>query len=134
MMQVATVKNSQPWICTLYYVSDTDNNLYWISKPDTRHSKEIENHPKVAVAIPVKFESLSVVGLQIEGNAQVVKNTSEIKRIARLYTDKFSRGEDWYKNFIAGKNEHKLYRIKPKLFVLFDPENFPDKERQEIKA
>lgn len=133
MMMVATVSGSQPWNATLYYVADLDSNLYWISKPNTRHSKEIHKHKKVAAAIPIKFTDLTVVGLQLEGDAQVVEDSQELKRAARLYTDKYKRGEDWYKDFIAGKNLHKLYKIKPRLFVLFDRENFPDKERQEFK-
>ncbi len=49
----------------------------------------------------------------------------------KLYSDKFSRGEDWYRDFVAGKNDHKLYRIKPRLFVIIDRVNFPDDSRKE---
>ena len=132
MMQVATVKNNQPWNCTVYFAADDDLNLYWISKPDTRHSKEIEGNSKVAAAIPVKFDNLTVRGLSIEGKATEVKNLNEIKQKVKLYSDKFNRGEDWYKDFISGNNPHKLYRIKPTKFVLFDRVNFPDNDRQEF--
>lgn len=131
MMMVATVVGDQPWNCTLMFVSDENSNLYWISTLDTRHSKEIQKHKKVAAAIPIKYMDLTVVGLQVEGDAELVKNLAEIKRAIRLYVDKFNRGEDWYEDFIAGKNEHKLYKIKPRLFVLFDRVNFPDNSRQE---
>lgn len=133
MMMVATVAGDQPWNCTLMFVADENLNLYWISKSDTRHSKEIHKHQKVAAAIPIKFADLTVVGLQVEGDAELVENADEIKHAIRLFTDKFNRGEAWYKSFIAGKNEHKLYKIKPRLFVLFDRENFPDNSRQEYK-
>lgn len=132
MMMVATVDGDQPWNCTLMFVADENLNLYWISTFDTRHSREIHAHKKVAAAIPIKYTDLTVVGLQVEGDAELVKDLDEIKRAIRLYTDKFKRGEEWYKSFIAGKNEHRLYRIKPRLFVLFDRENFPDNPRQEI--
>ena len=115
------------------FVCDEKLNLYWISTPDTRHSKEIHKHKKVSAAIPIKFTDLVVVGIQVEGDANFVEDTDEIKRIMRLYTDKFQRGENWYKDFMAGKNVHKLYRIKPRLFVLFDRESFPDNSRQEFK-
>lgn len=132
MMMVATVSGDQPWNATLYYVSDENLNLYWISKADTRHSQEIHEHKKVAAAIPIKFSDLVVVGLQLEGDANLVEDQDEIKKASRLYTDKFQRGEDWYKDFLAGKNEHKLYKIKPRVVVLFDRENFPDNSRQEF--
>lgn len=132
MMTVATVSSDQPWNATVYYVSDEELNLYWISKAESRHSKEIHKNPKVAAAIPIKFADLTVVGLSAEGEAEVMEDADEIKRIIRSYTDKFNRGEDWYKDFIAGKNIHKLYKIKPRLFVLFDREKFPGNERQEL--
>ncbi|MEX2007458.1 MAG: pyridoxamine 5'-phosphate oxidase family protein [Candidatus Levyibacteriota bacterium] len=134
MMQVATSKDNQPWVCTLYYASDDNQNIYWISKPDTRHSKELMANKKVAVAIPVKFNTLTVVGLQVEGEAEEVSNLDEIKKYVKLYSDKFKRGEGWYQDFLLGKNEHKLYRINPKMFVLFDAVNFPDNPRQEIRV
>lgn len=134
MMILATVGGDQPWSCTLYFTADEKSNLYWISTSDTRHSKEISINKKVSASIPVKFEDLTVVGVQVEGDATLVSDPHEIERAIRIYTDKFNRGEDWYKDFIAGKNEHELYRLKPRLFVLFDRENFPDDSRQELKV
>ena len=133
MMQVATVSGDQPWNCTLYFASDDDLNIYWISTTETRHSKEITKNPKVAVAIPVRFEDLTVVGLQLEGDARLVEDADEIKRGVKLYSDKFNRGEEWYKDFTSGNNEHKLYVIKPRLFVIFDRVNFPDDSRKELR-
>jgi uncharacterized protein YhbP (UPF0306 family) len=131
MMQVATSVADQPWNCTVYFVADEEMNLYWISKPETRHSKEIAVNQKVGFAIPVQFTDLTVVGLSGEGNASEVASAEEIKKAIRPYADKFKRGEDWYKEFIGGKNPHKLYKIKPRMFALFDREHFPDNERQE---
>ncbi|MBI2581434.1 pyridoxamine 5'-phosphate oxidase family protein [Candidatus Woesearchaeota archaeon] len=131
MLQIATVDEGQPWSCTVYYASDEDLNIYWISEPNTRHSREIQKHSKVAGSIPIKFDDLIVIGVQLEGDAELVKSTSEIKEKLRLYSDKFNRGMDWYESFVAGKNEYKLYRIRPRLFVIFDRVNFPENNRQE---
>ncbi len=132
MMQLATCANNQPWNCTLYFASDREMNIYWISKADTRHSQEIAQNPKVALAIPVKFDDLTVVGLQAEGEANIVEDANEIKAKVKLYSDKFNRGEDWYQEFLESKNPHKLYRFKPTRFVIFDRVNFPDVEKQEF--
>jgi len=134
-MQVATVKGDQPWCCTVYFVFDDDLNLYWISKPETRHSEEIHNHEKVAAAIPIKHTpGKSGVGIQLEGDATLVKDGSEIKRAIALYTKRYKTGKKWHDDFIAGKNKHGLYRIKPRLFVLFDEETFPKDPRKEWKV
>lgn len=131
LMSVATVTGHQPWSFNAYYVSDEKLNIYWISPLHTRHSKDIKKNKKVAGTIPIKFKNITVVGLQFEGDAMLIENTSEIKRAIRLYTDKHERGEDWYKDFLAGKNIHKLYRIAPRLFVLYDRENFPESPSKE---
>ena len=133
MMQVATADSGQPWICTVYFVADEDANLYWISTPSRRHSQEIAKNSKVAAAIPIKYVGHPVVGLQAEGEADLVADQGQIKKAMRLYTDKFKIGEDFYNDFLAGKNSHKLYRIKPRVIVLFDEENFADNSRQEWK-
>ncbi len=133
MMQVATVNNDQPWICTVYFVADRNLNIYWISTPARRHSEEIKNHSKVAAAIPIKYvPGEKVVGLQVEGEASLIEDAEEIKSAMRLYTDTYNRGEDWYKDFLAGKNNHKVYKLKPRAFVIFDEESFPGDPRQEF--
>ena len=132
MMQVATLNNDQPWVATLYYVIDDDLNLYWISTPDRRHSREIHNHAKVAGAIPIQHElGQKVVGLQLEGHAELVKDPDEIAKAMKRYAERYERTGEWYRDFLAGKNPHKLYKIKPNLFVLFDEESFPNDTRRE---
>lgn len=74
MMQVASVRGDQPWICTVYFVADDTQNLYWLSLPERRHSQEIAAHTKVAIAVPVKFDTQPVIGLQAEGTAEIVRD------------------------------------------------------------
>jgi uncharacterized protein YhbP (UPF0306 family) len=130
MMQIATVSDGQPWICTVFYVADNDLNLYWLSWPSRRHSQEIATHKKVAAAIPIKYDK-PVIGLQIEGEAVEVTDAETIAMVMKKYTTKYNAGKDFYNNFIAGKNKHHLYRIQPKLFVLFDQVNFPGDDTYE---
>jgi uncharacterized protein YhbP (UPF0306 family) len=93
MMQIATVDNGQPWICTVYYVEDEDLNLYWLSLPTRRHSQEIEKHNKIAIAVPVKFDK-PVVGIQAEGTAEAIKSAGEIANnfMTILLREKMSTG------------------------------------------
>lgn len=130
MMQIASVSGDQPWICTVYFVADEEQNLYWLSLPSRRHSIEIKSNSKVAVAVPVEFDQ-PVIGLQSEGEATKVNNAEIIKNIMKLYVDKYGQGKDFYDNFLAGKNQHALYRFTPKSYVLFDEKNFSGNPRQE---
>lgn len=124
MMQVASVAGDQPWICTVYYVSDEECNLYWLSLPSRRHSRELASQPKAAAAIPIKYDGNPVVGLQVEGEAEEVTDAPLIARIMKCYVKKYSTGKDFYDNFVAGKNQHRLYRLRPRLIVLFDEVDF----------
>ncbi len=134
MMQIATIKDGQPWCCTVYFVSDENLNLYWISIPERRHSQEILENEKVAAAIPIKhIPGENVIGIQVEGDAKLVQDLKEIKRIAPIYADRYGRSKKWCDDFIAGKTKHKLYRVTPRLFVLFDEETFPTDPRKEWK-
>lgn len=125
MMQLATMHGDQPWCCSVYFVHDDDINLYWFSKPTTRHSCELEAHPKVAAAIPIVFaKGENVVGIQVEGDARKVESTQG-EAAARLYAEKFGRSEQWVQSYVAGKTIHALYCLKPRHFAIFDEQEFP---------
>ena len=47
IMQIATVHDHQPWVATVYFATDIDLNLYWMSRASRRHSQEILENPKV---------------------------------------------------------------------------------------
>lgn len=133
MMQLATVADGQPWCCTVYYVTDDKYNLYWASLPTRRHSQEIANHPQVAVAIPVKFvKGKPVAGLQITGTAEQLLPSPEIRTMAGRYAAKFNRDAAWVEDFAAGNTEHRLYKLTPRSYVIFDESNFPETPRQEF--
>lgn len=131
MMQIATVSGDQPWICTVYFVEDDDLNLYWLSLPTRRHSQEIAAHSKVAVAVPIKFDK-PVTGIQAEGVAEPVTDKQTIADIMRRYVDRYNSGQQFYDLFVAGQNQHVLYKFTPSKYVLFDEVTFPDDGRKEI--
>jgi uncharacterized protein len=132
MMQVATSRDNRPWVCTVYYVIDDELNMYWISTPTRRHSTEIETNTQTAVAIAVTHTpGQDVVGVQGEGNSMRVLDSDEIAHAIELYSDKYKTGAAWKHDFLAGKNEHVVYRFRPEAFVLFDELNYPDDTRKE---
>lgn len=132
MMSLATVDGSKPWVATVYYAVDDDLNLYWASPEDTNHSQHITNNQKVAVAIPVVHKkSEPVVGIQIEGIANQVKGSANIRPIADQYAVEYGFNKKWVEKFSNDQTKHKLYKFSPKKFVLFDDINFPNTPRQE---
>lgn len=132
VVQLATVTDGQPWVCALYYVVNERLNIYWLSFPTRRHSREISRNSKVAVTVPIKLDK-PVIGVQAEGIAEEVTDTQEIEKIMQFYISKYNSGKDFLTNFRAGKNQHIMYKFTPTNFVLFDEVNFSEDGRQEWK-
>lgn len=132
-MQLATVDNDQPWVCTVRFVTDDQNNIYWASVPGRRHSKEIKKHSKVACAIVVHdIIDEPVIGIQIEGTVQEEESSPTKRIIAEKYAAMFLRDRKWIDDFVAGITEHKLYKLTPTSIYLFDEKNFPGGQKQKV--
>lgn len=133
MMQLATVKDGQPWCCTVYYVYDQSYNLYWASLPTRRHSQEIAQHNQVAVAIPIKhINGQKVIGVQMAGSATMIEPSESIRSIAEQYAQRFGRDQQWLDDFVSGTTEHRLYKLVPSEIVVFDEVNFPHNTRLQL--
>lgn len=131
LMQLATISNGKPWLCTVYFVFDDDLNFYWLSLPTRRHSKEIEDDPSSAITVAVK-QPQPVIGIQSQGRAVAVNDAEIIASIMPSYVDKYGNGKDFLENFLAGKSQHVLYKFTPTELVLFDEVNFAENPRQAI--
>jgi uncharacterized protein YhbP (UPF0306 family) len=132
IMQLSTASGNQPWICTVWFVADDHANLYWASWPERRHSQEIDSNPKVAAAIVVQdARGQKGVGIQVEGTAQQITELDSIKPIAEKYAEKFGRSKEWVEKFANAQTKHRLYKLTPARFVLFDEEHFPSNIGQE---
>lgn len=132
LMQVVTAKDNQPWACSVYFAFDDDLNLFWISTPERRHSKEIENNEKVAGTIVLSHTlGDKVRGLQFQGIAKRLTSKEEMQEGMNVYAKRMGMGEEKHTAILEGKNPHVPYKITPTLFVLFDEFNFPDNPRQE---
>ncbi|MGI9027315.1 MAG: hypothetical protein ACR2FM_00500, partial [Candidatus Saccharimonadales bacterium] len=94
-----------------------------------RHSQELEKHAQVAAAIMIKPD-MPVVGMQIEGEAVRVTDQAELEVGVRVYDDRYQHDPDFYKDFTAGRREHKLYRLTPRSITLFSELDFPGTPQQ----
>jgi uncharacterized protein YhbP (UPF0306 family) len=131
LMQVATSTNNIPWCCTVYFAVDNLHNIYWISLPDRQHSDDIAQNPHVAGTIVVAHSyGQKVRGVQFRGTARMVTDPAEITEHTPAYAERYQL-PTLAQDIISGQHPHRLYTIKPELFVLFDEQNFPDDPRQE---
>lgn len=133
-MSLSTSVDNKPWNCTVHYFNDDDFNFYWISTPERRHSKEIEQNKNAAIAIKVHEDTPQekyVIGISAEGTAELIDN-EEIKKIGTQYTTKLGKPDSLIADILEGRNPHKFYKFTPTNIVLFDYKNFKNSPRQEI--
>jgi len=134
IMQLATAVDNQPWACTVHFASDDQLNLYWTSKTDRRHSKEIEKNNKVSVTVPIEDNQKGgyVIGVSFEGTASKAEGGQE-ELAHNLSVKKLKRDPNRLEAIRSGKEPHNYYVLKPSKIVLFDSKNFPDDPRKEIQ-
>lgn len=121
--QIATCIFDQPWVASVYFVADDDLNIYWLSEKHRRHSREIANNSKTAIAIAIKTD-IPVIGFQASGNTTEVSDIATVAKIMPKYIAKYSTGKKFVELFKQGTAKHRLYKFTPKYAQLFDEQNY----------
>ncbi|MCB9456507.1 MAG: pyridoxamine 5'-phosphate oxidase family protein [Anaerolineaceae bacterium] len=95
-LALATVDEAgNPQAAPLFYISDDDLNLYWLSSPTSRHSLNLAANKQVAATIyPAVWEWTAIRGLQIEGEAGIVRDSAHRETILTRYRHKFNLPPD----------------------------------------
>lgn len=131
-MQLATVANGGPWICTVYFVHDENFNLYWTSGRSRQHSLEILNDSKAAVTVVRDTERKQA--LQIVGNAYEVAD-DDLERVHDLYQGKYGLKDYDLDEMKKHTQDGRSYWVfKPSKISLWDEVNFPDSPKQHYEA
>lgn len=132
-MQLATVANGKPWICTVYFVYDDDFNLYWTSGRSRQHSLEILKDSNAAVTIVRDTERKQA--LQISGSAFEVAD-GDLERVHALYQKRYGHKDYDLDEMKKHDPDGRAYWVfKPDAISLWDEVNYPDepKQRYEVK-
>lgn len=126
-MQLATLHDGAPRVCTVYYVpSKDDAAVYWFSEPERVHSINIISNPRVAAAIAVKND-MPVIGLQCTGVAEVVADITQIEYVTSEYSAKYKgQAKNYLKQFSAGAHKHSLYKMTIQSLDVFDELHYPN--------
>lgn len=118
LMSLATIDDSGPWVSDVVYVNDNDFNIYWLSKPDTRHSKAIREFNNVAASVTYSnMQGEDNIGLQISGRAKEL-NENNVE-LAKLHLKKRKKTEDPNKILDLGQ---KWYKLEPGFIdIIYEP-------------
>lgn len=119
VINIATVKNNQPWVAAMIYVYDQSFNLYWLTKTSTRHSQEIALNPKVAANITAVQENGNARQLQIEGEAHLCDDQKISVEVEEKYHERHKQFENKSLEELAAEvKKYTLYKLEPtKIFV-----------------
>ena len=127
VLTLAVAKESQPWVCTLYYGIDDDFNMYLVSDPTCKHGKILQENSRVAFNV---FDSHTKItenkkGIQGEGLCEVVKNPIELLKGITLW-HQFNPGIESKITFedLQKIPDTRLFRIKPTYLKIFDKSTY----------
>lgn len=130
VMQLATVRDGKPWICTVYFTVDDDLNIYWTSAKSRQHSKEIVDDPRVAIA--VVRDDKKKQALQITGQAELVL-LDDVERVNKLYGDKFGDKPERLKEVLNNTADGRAYWVcAPDEISIWDEVNFPATDAKRV--
>lgn len=84
--------SAESWAADLFYASDENFVLYFISSQESRHSQDIENNSKVAATISQnQTDWFTIKGLQLSGHAKLIKDKQAHQKALALYLNKFNQ-------------------------------------------
>ena len=127
-LTLATSDGERAWAATVFYASDDDLNLYFVSDYRTQHARDISQNPACFGTINADVDDwLSVKGLQLSGEVSLLDGLSRINAL-RIYLSRFSDVRALFEN-PRDKNEEtigqrlksaNLYRLTPNWVRLID--------------
>ena len=88
-LTLATACENRPWAASLFFASDENLNLYFVSDYRTRHARDIDSGGDVIATVnPDCALWTEVKGLQIQGTVRKVAGLERIEAL-RVYLGKF---------------------------------------------
>jgi Pyridoxamine 5'-phosphate oxidase len=101
-----------PWVTPVWFASEDHRDFYWVSSPDSKHSRNLAAHAEVAITI---FDSSVPVGgaqaVYMKGVAKELTG-DELEPGLEVF-DRVSRkdiGREWRLDDVQGSSLFRLYR------------------------
>jgi uncharacterized protein YhbP (UPF0306 family) len=100
----------QPCVAPLFYLSDDDLRLYWLSSPSSMHSRNLERAPQASATVYRHAETWKEIrGVQMRGSVAVITDSQRRKALIKLYCEKFQLGSI----FRLAIGRSRLYAFRP---------------------
>ncbi len=140
LMQLATAdpETGRPWLCSVWYVMDADDTVYWCSRKTRRHSQEITKSGYATCTMIENYQE----GLGQKGRSLVLSGRSnlvpreKISKVYALYSKKYKNTPDFFQDlesFLQGDSQQAFYQIIPDQIIWWDEIEPGDNPRKVIK-
>lgn len=133
-MSLATCQGNRPWSTDLFYASDEDCRLIFISDVKTLHCRHIAANPRVSVSISEQCSDWNEIkGMQIDGVAGVVSEEDR-EAVTEIYLAKFPALRNLHRasRIFRLFRESSFYRVSPNWIRLIDNSKGFGKKRARI--
>jgi hypothetical protein len=125
---LATAGPDGPWAAAIFYASDPELNLYFVSDRRTRHARHLAAHPRAAAAIHPDCKTWAEVrGLQLAGPVELLEGPgraaglehylSRLQDVKRLLALPRDADEEHIARRLRSAG---LYRLRPDWIRLID--------------
>jgi uncharacterized protein YhbP (UPF0306 family) len=116
--------DGRPWASPVFYAADGYAELFWVSSPDARHSRNISARPEVGIVV---FDSRAPVGgvqaVYIEGVAGELAGEEADRGVEVFSGGSVAWGARvWTPDDVRPPARHRLYRATATEHFVLDPE------------
>ena len=112
--------NGLPWVSPVWYAPDGYRELYWVSSPDARHSRNLRERPELAIVI---FDSHRPGGWSALYMSAVAEQLDDVDHGIDVFTGRSAAQglRAWSRDDVLPPARHRLYRASvSEQFVLDD--------------
>lgn len=134
---VLATNGTHPWVCTVYYTTDEDMNIYFLTGPKTIHGKQLAKNPKVAIAIAdaPQAPTSNKKGLQLYGICKQISGVHKVNYALGLWKKTVGvKSDDYsYEGMMRKAISGRMYKITPKQIKYFNEELWDEGKERLIK-
>lgn len=129
---ISTASNGDPWISPVYSCYDGNYNFYWVSDKDRKHSQNIKENPKVAIAIfDTHVQEGRGRGVYIQAMAFEISDREEIKKVIAIFYPRKNKPLREPDEFM-GSSRRRMYKAAPEKIWVTD-EKSDDRVEVELR-
>lgn len=127
---ISTVDPKGVWSNPVYFAWDSDFNFFFISQMHSRHMQNIQNNPRISMAIYNTEQKGDVAGIQLEGIARIITDKNKREEITHAYQTYYGRAGNGPDVQVYMNNPTWLYvKVLPEQIYYFDTRFFEEKRQ-----